>query len=69
MTTKIPNNTGVIFKNEKDQDSQPDYIGAVNIEGQNFWLSGRIKISKSGKKYMSLSFGPEGAIDAIDDGF
>lgn len=49
-------NSGALFKNErKETENQPDYTGSVNVEGTEFWLSGWIKESKAGKKFMSLS--------------
>ena len=51
-------NRGALFRNDdKDpnDDKHRDYNGSINVEGTEFWLSGWIKTSKSGRKYLSLS--------------
>lgn len=49
-------NTGALFKNEqKKVENSPDYMGRVNINGHEMYLSGWIKVSQAGKTYMSLS--------------
>ena len=47
-------NTGVLFKNNKTKDSQPDYTGTITIGGIKKRLASWVQPSKSGKKYMSL---------------
>lgn len=61
-------NSGLLAKNDrKEKDSQPDYRGKINVNGQDFWLSGWIKVGRegskmAGQKYFSLSVTPvEGA--------
>lgn len=56
-------NSGALFKNEKEKESQPDYRGQINVNGTEFWLSAWIKSSKAGTKYMSLSVQPKQAKD------
>ena len=51
-------NRGVLFKNEKTADNQPDYKGRININGVEFWLSSWIKEAKDKRKFMSLSVTP-----------
>ena len=47
---------GVLFRNnEKQKDSQPDYKGRVQVNGEEYWLSAWVNTSKKGEKYMSLS--------------
>ena len=54
------NNRGAIFKNDnKVKDSDRDYSGSIEIEGRKYWLSGWIKTSKAGQKYLSLSVKPK----------
>lgn len=59
-------NTGILFKNEEKDDDNPnwpDYKGSIDIEGDEFWMSGWVKECKSGKlegkKIISLSFQPK----------
>jgi len=52
---------GALFKNEKrDKETQPNYRGSCEINGEEFWISAWIKeISKgqrAGEMFMSLSF-------------
>jgi len=49
-------NLGALFRNdEKDRD----YAGVINIEGAEYWLSGWVRVSKNGRKYLSLSLKPK----------
>jgi hypothetical protein len=49
-------NRGSLFVNDrKETDKHPDRTGSINVEGVDYWLSGWLKESASGKKYMSLS--------------
>lgn len=51
---------GFLMKNtEKEKDTQPDYKGSVVVDGVEYWLSGWIKTSKKGDKFMSLSLQPK----------
>lgn len=47
-------NTGVLFKNETDNEKAPAYKGKINIEGKEFELAAWVKTGKSGQKFMSL---------------
>ena len=48
-------NRGVLFKQEdKPKDNAPDYKGTFNRKGEDFKLAGWLKMSKSGKPYLSL---------------
>jgi hypothetical protein len=50
-------NRGVLFneRDRKETDKDRDYAGKINIEGREFWLSGWLKTSKKGLKFLSLS--------------
>ena len=54
-------NTGALFKNDKQKDTQPDYRGSLNVDGTDYWISSWLKVSKDGKKFMSLSVSPKEA--------
>ena len=48
-------NTGVLFKNETDNEKAPAYKGKININGKDYELAAWIREAKSGKgKFMSL---------------
>lgn len=52
-------NRGVLFKNDrKDNESQPDYTGKLNVNGGDFDLSAWIKEAKNGRKFFSVSIKP-----------
>lgn len=54
------NNSGVLFRNDKKTtDKHPDYKGNAEVGGVAFWVSGWIKQSKAGAKFMSLRFEPK----------
>ena len=51
--------SGVLYKNlKKEKDSQPDYRGSMEVNGNEHWISAWIKEGKDGK-YMSLAFSPK----------
>ena len=49
-------NNGALFSNQKTKETQPDYRGKANVNGKDMEISAWIKLSKDGKKYLSLSF-------------
>jgi hypothetical protein len=54
-------NQGAIFRNEdKAEGDERDYTGNINVEGREFWVSGFVKTSKAGKKYLRLTVKPKG---------
>ena len=66
-------NSGVLFKNESDNEKAPAYKGKINVEGKEYELAAWIRESKSGNgKFMSLKVQeprqrkPEPAKDLID---
>lgn len=49
--------SGALFKNRrKEQDKHPDYTGKSMIDGYEYQVSAWVKTSKSGDKFMSLSY-------------
>ena len=59
------NNAGALFKNEKrESENHPHYKGSAVIDGVEMWMSAWVKDSKTGAKYMSLSFSPKQAAPA-----
>jgi hypothetical protein len=56
MTTYDNTNRGVLFseRDKKTKDDDRDYGGSINIEGREFWLSGWVKTSKKGNKFLSV---------------
>ena len=57
---EVRDGSGSLFKNErKEPDSkQPDYTGNARVNGELVDLSAWLKVSKGGKKYLSLAFKP-----------
>ena len=48
-------NSGVLFKNESDNEKAPNYKGKINVDGKEYELAAWIREAKSGKgKFMSL---------------
>jgi hypothetical protein len=53
-------NTGALFRNDqKEKDADRDYSGSLDVNGVEHWVSGYLKTSKAGKKYLSLSVKPK----------
>lgn len=58
-------NRGVLFKNERKgmagaNPSLPDYTGNINVNGEEFWLSGWVKTAgpgarNPGQKFLSVA--------------
>jgi len=48
-------NSGVLFKNETDNEKAPMYKGKINVEGKEYELAAWLREAKSGKgKFLSL---------------
>lgn len=58
-------NKGSLFRNkDKEDPKQPDYTGAVNVNGEEFWFSGWIKTAGPrskipGEKFLSVALQPK----------
>jgi hypothetical protein len=51
---------GSLFRNEEKRDENDrDYVGSINIGGTDYWLSGSVKTSAKGTKYLALSAKPK----------
>lgn len=63
-------NTGALFFNEKKvKASHPDFQGSMtDTNGTEFWVSGWKKMSKSGKKFISLAFTEKEEVTEEDHG-
>ncbi len=60
MTEYDNTNRGAIFENtNKKTDKHPDRTGSLNVGGTDYWVSGWLKTSQGGKRYMSLSVTPK----------
>ena len=57
MSTYDNTNKGIFSRNDrKENDSQPDYKGSINVEGVEYWMSGWLRVRKEdGNKFLSLS--------------
>ena len=54
---EIKPNTGSLFKNQrKTEERQPDSTGKAMIGGKTYWVSGWVKKTRDGEKWMSLAF-------------
>ena len=47
-------NTGVLFKNDSQNERAPSYKGKINVDGKDYELAAWIRESKAGTKFMSL---------------
>jgi uncharacterized protein (DUF736 family) len=55
MTKYDNTNKGALFKNDKENERQPDFRGTVNVGGTDYQLAAWIKQSEKVGKYFSLS--------------
>jgi hypothetical protein len=55
----------ILFRDEKKSEpADRDYSGSINIAGTEYWLSGWVKTSKKGGKFLSLSVKPKAPAEA-----
>ena len=65
-------NSGVLFKNESENEKAPNYKGKINVDGKEYELAAWIRDGKKGK-FMSLKVQeprqkkPEPDLVAMDD--
>jgi hypothetical protein len=62
MTFEIKELTGSLFKAEKDKPDDRDYSGQARIGEALYWVSGYVRETKQGKKYLSLRFKPQQSV-------
>jgi hypothetical protein len=61
-------NSGALFKDErKAKPEDRDYSGTINVDGAEYWVSGFLKTSKAGKKYLALTVKPKETQSAKSD--
>ena len=52
--------SGSMFKNDKKSlPNHPDYRGDCKVDGKLYWMSGWVKETKSGAKFLSISLTPK----------
>lgn len=51
---ELKNNRGILFKNEKTKEGQPDFTGELNVEGKVLRLALWKKQSAKGSTYLSV---------------
>ncbi|MDD6772714.1 MAG: hypothetical protein PUD85_02015 [Bacteroidales bacterium] len=54
MAYQMKEGQGSLFKNEKQNDRQPDLKGSVMIKGVLYELAGWYRTSQNGRQYISL---------------
>jgi len=60
MAYEMKEMSGSLFVNsKKEKDTHPDRNGTALIGGVEYWVSGWIKETKSGDKWLSLAFKPK----------
>ena len=50
---ELKNNQGILFQNDKEKDSQPDFKGELNVEGNVFQIALWKRKSKNNNVYLS----------------
>ena len=56
-------NRGALFRADKEKENDRDYSGTLDVNGVAYWVSGWVKTSSAGNKYLSLSVKPKAASD------
>ena len=58
-------NSGIMYRNEnRKTDKHPEFTGSINVNGEDFWLSGWVNEGKpggkfEGKRYFSIKLNPK----------
>lgn len=56
---ELKNNQGILFQNDKEKDTQPDFKGELNVDGNVFQIALWKKKSKNDNVYLSLQVEPK----------
>lgn len=77
MEQRKYDNSGALFRNTEKDPNNPrdrDYGGSITVNGVELWISGWVKVSSKGLKYLSLAVKPKQAppderplAEAMDD--
>ena len=60
MTQYDNSNSGALFPaREKKSDRHPDMTGNLDVNGVEYYINAWTKVSKQGKKFLSLSVNPK----------
>jgi hypothetical protein len=49
-------NSGALYRNKKEKQTQPDYSGNCTLDGKQYRIAGWLNKSKSGNNYLRLLF-------------
>ena len=62
MAYELKEGQGSLFTNKrKETDSHPNLTGTILVGGVEHWISGWVKLTASGEKWISLSVKPKEA--------
>ncbi len=62
MAYELKEGQGSLFPNKrKETDSHPNLTGTILLGGVEHWISGWVKLTASGEKWISLSVKPKEA--------
>ena len=62
MAYELKEGQGSLFPNKrKETESQPNLTGTILLGGVEHWISGWVKLTASGEKWISLSVKPKEA--------
>ncbi len=56
---ELKNNQGVLFKNEKTKDNQPDFRGEIKVDRETYKIALWKKKSKNDNVYLSVQVEPK----------
>lgn len=60
MSYELKDGSGSLWVNDrKEKETHPDRTGTVKVGGRDYYISGWLKETSQGKKYLSLSFKPK----------